>query len=57
MWIKHKLARIFLCLVLGLGALAGVPMSPEKIAELLSLLNQPKIELSVKKDEDEGDLE
>ena len=55
MWIKHKLGRIFLCLVLGIGALAGMPMTPEKIAELLCLMNQPKIEFSVKKDDDEGD--
>ena len=38
-----RLSRLFACLFLELGALAGVPMRPEQIAELMQQMNQPKL--------------
>jgi hypothetical protein len=34
---------IFVCAVLQLGALAGVPMRPDEIKELMRTMNQPKL--------------
>ena len=50
---KHKLRKILLIATLGVGSLMGVPMMPEEIEELLYLMNQPKIEVVVKEENDE----
>lgn len=49
--VKHKLHKILL-IALGVGSLMGVPMTPEEIEELLYLMNQPKIEVAVKEEND-----
>jgi len=51
--IKHNLGKVFLIGTLGVGSLMGVPISPEKIQELLSLMSQPKIEVVVDEKKDE----
>lgn len=38
-----RLARLFLGVFLELGALAGLPMKPEEIQELLHLMVKPKV--------------
>ena len=53
MSVKHKLRKILLIATLGVGSLMGVPMTPEQIEELLYLMNQPKIEVVVKEENDE----
>jgi hypothetical protein len=40
---------------LALGSLMGVPMTPEQIADLLNLMNQPKISMTIPKDDDKDD--
>jgi hypothetical protein len=50
---KSKLRRLFLFFVLGLGALQGVAMDPKKIEELLDTMNQTRIEMTIKKQDDE----
>ena len=40
---KHRLRTLLCCVVLEMGALIGVPMRPDKIQELMHLLNNPKI--------------
>lgn len=42
MRISRKLARLLLCAVLELGAVCGVPMSPDEIEELMRM-NEPKV--------------
>ena len=43
MSLKKSLRTIFACVVLELGLLAGCPMPPERIKELMQLMNQPKL--------------
>lgn len=38
-----RLSRLFLCVFLEFGVLAGLPMRPEQIRELMQLLSQPKL--------------
>lgn len=38
-----RLSRLFLCAFLQFGVLAGVPMRPEQIAELMQMLRQPTL--------------
>jgi hypothetical protein len=38
--IKGKLRTIFLCAALQVGVLAGVPMRPDEIRELMNQMNQ-----------------
>jgi hypothetical protein len=40
---KHRLRTLLCCVILEAGALAGVPMRPEQIRELLHALNVPKV--------------
>ncbi len=49
-----RLSRLFLCVFLEFGALAGLPMRPEQIQELMQLLSQPKL-AHVLPDENERD--
>jgi hypothetical protein len=43
------------CVALEIGALAGVPMRPEQIQELMHTLNNPKIAQTDPERETEGD--
>jgi hypothetical protein len=40
---KSQLRVIFACVVLEVGALAGVPMRPEQIKDLMQAFNQPRV--------------
>jgi hypothetical protein len=50
---KSKLRRLCLCFVLGFGTLAGIPMDPKEIEELLHTMNQTKVELTIQGQNDE----
>jgi hypothetical protein len=47
--------NVFLCVVLELGALSGVPMEPEKIRALMDAMNQPKLAHELPSEEEGGD--
>lgn len=55
MRITERVRTIFLCLVLEVGALAGVPMRPEQIGELLGAMNQPKQAQVIPLDDEESE--
>jgi hypothetical protein len=40
---KTTLRKLLLCGVLGFGSLAGVPMKPREIEELMWAMSQPKV--------------
>ena len=46
-----RLRTVFLCVMLEFGVMAGVPMRPEQIRELMNQINQPKL-VHVLTDED-----
>jgi len=50
---KSKLRRLFLFFLLGLGALHGLAMDPEKIEELLNTMNQTRIEMTIQQENNE----
>jgi hypothetical protein len=52
--IQGKFRKVLLCGVLELGALMGAPMRPEEIEELLSSMNQPKLEQTRPEENDTG---
>jgi hypothetical protein len=41
--LKSRLRTVLCCFVLEIGALAGVPMRPDEIRELMNTLAQPKL--------------
>ena len=54
MSLSARLRTVFLCAVLELGALTGVPMPPEKIRELMNQMNQPKMAHVLRKEDENG---
>ena len=48
---RRKLAKLLIFAVLNFGALAGVPMDPRKIEELMNVMHRTKVEHVVKKDD------
>jgi hypothetical protein len=46
------LGKLLIFGVLNIGALCGVPMSPEKIAELMEVMTRVKIVRVIKKERD-----
>ena len=52
---KTRLCKALVCVGLALGSLMGVPMTPEQIAELLNLMSQPKVAITIPKDDDKDD--
>ncbi len=52
---KARFLKAIVCVFLGIGSVMGVPMDPEKIAELLSQMNQPKIAITIPEDDDKDD--
>jgi hypothetical protein len=52
---KNRLCKAVVCAGLALGSVVGVPMSPEEIAELLSLTSQPKVVMAIREDDDKDD--
>jgi len=53
--LKSRLHAIFLCAVLEVGALSGVPMPPEKIRTLLESMNQPQLAHVLPADDENAD--
>jgi hypothetical protein len=41
--VSRRLRTMLCCVALQMGALAGVPMPPEQIRDLMHTLNNPKI--------------
>ena len=56
MSLKSRLRTVLCCVVLEVGALAGVPMRPDEIRELMDTLAQPKLARVNPDRPDEGDL-
>lgn len=48
---KKTLAKALLLGVLYLGAIAGVPIDPEKIEKIMNVMHQTRVEHVVKKDD------
>jgi hypothetical protein len=46
---RKSLAKLLVFAVLQFGALAGVPMDPEKIRQLMDVMHRTKVEFVVKK--------
>ena len=55
MSLMQRLRVVFVCLTLQVGVLAGVPMRPDEIQELLHQINQPAVAHVLPSDADEGD--
>lgn len=52
---RSRLRSLFLCVVLEVGLMAGVPMRPDEIARLMRLLAGPKAEQTNPDDAQKGD--
>jgi hypothetical protein len=52
---KARFLKAIVCVFLGLGSVMGVPMDPEKIAELMSEMNQPKVVVAIREEDDTDD--
>ena len=50
-----RLRVLLMCLALEMGVLAGVPMRPDEIQELMNQMNQPKMAHVLPSDTDDGD--
>jgi hypothetical protein len=46
---------LFVCAVLELGVLSGVPVRPDEIQQLMNQMNQPKLAQVLPADEEGGD--
>jgi hypothetical protein len=55
MSLAGRLRVLLLCAALEFGVLAGVPMRPEQIQELMNQMNQPTVAHVLPADEDTGD--
>jgi hypothetical protein len=49
---RKLLGKLLVLVTLEIGALCGVPMSAEKIAELMEVMNRVKIVRVIKKERD-----
>ena len=52
---KQKLRVLLACAVLEFGLLAGAPMRPDEIEDLMRQMNQPRLAHVLPSDEDSGD--
>jgi len=52
MSLKKVLGKVLLFGVLQVGAIAGVPMPPEKIEEIMEVMNRVQVVQVVKKERD-----
>ena len=52
---KTRLCKALVCVGLALGSIMGMPMTAEQIADLLNLMNQPKIVMTMPKDDDKDE--
>ena len=49
---RKLLGKLLVLVTLEIGALCGVPMSPEKIAELMEVMNRVQVVRVIKKERD-----
>lgn len=52
---KHRLRTIVVCLGLEFATLAGVPMRPDEIRQLLQQMNQPTLAHVLKEEKGDDD--
>jgi hypothetical protein len=52
--LRKMLAKLLVLAVLEVGALGGVPMTPEKIQELMQMMNRARAEHVVKTNSEGG---
>ncbi|HYT76340.1 MAG TPA: hypothetical protein VEL79_16410 [Vicinamibacterales bacterium] len=55
MSLTKRLRTVLACTLLEIGALAGVPMRPDEIQELMHQMNQPTLAHVLPSEEDAGD--
>ena len=55
MRVLPRLRTILVCAMLEFAALAGVPMRPEEIEELMRQMNQPKLAHVLRDESERGD--
>ena len=55
MRVPQRLRTILVCTMLEFAALAGVPMRPEEIEELMRQMNQPKLAHVIPDESEHGD--
>jgi hypothetical protein len=55
MRVPSRLPTILVCAMLEFAALAGAPMRPEEIQELMRTMNQPKLAHVLRDESDRGD--
>ena len=53
--VGRRLRTAFVCLVLQVGLVTGVPVRPDEIEELLRRLNEPKLAHELRDEDDSGD--
>jgi hypothetical protein len=53
--LRQRLRVLFVCVLLQVGVVVGVPMRPDEIEELLRQTNQPTLAHVLPTDADEGD--
>ncbi len=54
--LMKRLRVLLVCLALEMAVLAGVPMRPDEIQELMNQMNQPKVAHVLPSENDEGDV-
>jgi hypothetical protein len=52
---RGRFRVLLLCVVLEVGALAGVPMRPDDIERLMQMMSRPKLVQTLPDETDEGD--
>jgi hypothetical protein len=52
---RERLRTVLLCCALQMGVIAGVPMRPEQIRELMQTMNVPKVVHVLPAEGDSGD--
>jgi hypothetical protein len=55
MSLASRLRVLFVCVVLEVGVLSGVPVRPDEIQQLMNQMNQPKLAHVLPADEQGGD--
>lgn len=55
MSLRKRVRVLLACAVLEVGALAGVPMRPEQIVDLMQAFNQPKLAHVIPSENESGD--
>ena len=52
---RGRFCKFAFCALLAVGSLAGTPMRPEEIEELMSTMNQPKAAHTLPESNENGD--